>query len=99
MVVVVTINRPRDVKILFTLYNLQDSTSPDRIKAFEYYFYANHWPGLEKARAWILAAWALLMEHEALEMAGADPHHSEACAAHRADLDRRHNMDFMLSRA
>lgn len=90
--------RPRAVRILFTLHNLQDSTKPSRIEAFEYYFYADYWPGLEKARLWIEAAWALLMEHEELEMVGADPHHSDGCATHRAALDKRHDMNYMLSR-
>jgi hypothetical protein len=75
-----------------------DSTKPERLKTFEYYFYASHWPGIEKARLWVVAAWALLMEHEALELAGADPHNSDHCAAHRTALDRRHDMDYMLSR-
>jgi hypothetical protein len=90
--------RPRAVRILFTLHNLQDSTKPSRIEAFEYYFYADHFPGFEKAKVWVLSAWALLMEHEELEMSGADPHHSDECAAHRALLDKRHDMEFMLTR-
>ncbi len=90
--------RPRNIRILFTLHNLVDSVRGQRIEAFEYYFYADHWPGAEKARLWILSAWELLMEHETLEMSGADPHNSPGCVEHRAALDRRHDISFMISR-
>jgi hypothetical protein len=98
------VNRGRHTKILFTLNGLTNSQTSERMFVFEYYFYVTDWPGLEKARLWILANWALLMEHEALELAQldgaqmADPHTSDWCEAHRTALDRRHDMNYMLSR-
>lgn len=96
--------RAHHVKVLFTLFDLMDSRTSKNMGDFEYYFYVNQWPGLKKARLWILSAWVLLMEHESLELAQfngsqfADPHTSSWFEAHRTALDRRHDMNYMLSR-
>ena len=92
------------IRVLYSFTGLQDSRSDTIFPTFEYYFYANHWPGDDKARLWVLAVWALFMEHEGLEhtlLNGeqlADPHTSDWCAGHRVVLDRRHDMTFMLER-
>ena len=103
-ITVTAVPRAHHLKILFTFGNLVDSQTLGRLETLEYYFYANHWPGTEKARLWTLAVWALFMEHEALELTYlngaqfADPHTSNWCAAHRKALERRHDMEYMISR-
>lgn len=99
--------RTKDVKVLFNMINLPDSRALEAngyFPSFEYYFYADHWPGVEKARLWVMSVWALFMEHEAMEMTYlngkqlADPHTDDWCAGHRWTLDRRHNMEYMIGR-
>jgi len=98
------VQRPRNVRILFTLDGLPDSTLTVKHDGFEYYFYAGHFPGTDKARMWALSVWALFAEHEALELTLlngeqlANPHMSEWCVGHRKTLDKRHDMDYMLAR-
>ena len=99
------VKRPNDVRILFDLKDLENSRDLGRrIDSLEYHFHATHWPGEEKARMWILAVWVLLMEHEALEFfyvngkQFADPHTSDMCAKHRAELEKRHDMGYMINR-
>lgn len=93
-----------DVKVLFVFENVKDSRAPERFN-LEYYFRANHWPGITLARMWIVAVWALFLEHEALELTYllgrqfVDPHlKGQWNLAHCEALEKRHDMNFMISR-
>lgn len=98
------VERPRSVRIMFSFTSLVNARAADRHDLLEYYFQPDHWPGLEKARLWILAVWALFMEHEAMELTYlgdkqfVDPHTSDFADRHRIALDKRHNMPYMLGR-
>jgi hypothetical protein len=101
----VVVERPHSVRVLFKMTGLENSRDlGNEIEGLDYYFEASEWPGTQKCRLWTLAVWALLMEHEALEFAFyldehvADPHTSEFTSAHRAALDKRHDMNYMLDR-
>lgn len=96
--------RERSVRVQFNFTSLVNARAPGRHELLEYYFTAEHFPGIPFARLWVIAVWALFMEHEAMELAYLgdeqliDPHTSDYADKHRAALDNRHNMTKMLGR-
>jgi hypothetical protein len=59
-----------EVRLDFMMFNICDTSydSENRMWRFRHGATLTEWPGLENAKMWISAAWALYLQHEAFEL-------------------------------
>jgi hypothetical protein len=59
-----------EIRLDFVMFNICDTSydSENRMWRFRHGATLTEWPGLENAKMWISAAWALYLQHEAFEL-------------------------------